>query len=208
MTETKFNYDTLNASYFPSIADMLINQFYLSINGEKFRLIEIEFYLNCQGHRDTYTHGDQDQLLMNTFYFHKFKTGTYKAGTFKGMDLTFGDADENAYFGILIRAVEDMATGNIIEGPCKCVDKILSLYNCDSIMTFTKGKSLNIFNNKHNFVLKKSDTLPKYEIFYGPRIGLSATYPNYHLRPYRFVGGKDKIKKKKTSLVKMDVVEF
>ena len=35
-------------------------------------------------------------------YFHKFKNGSYKEGTFKGMDISLGNSDKNIYFGILI----------------------------------------------------------------------------------------------------------
>ena len=205
MAQTNFNYDTLDESYFPSIADNLLNKCYLLVNDKEFRLVEIEFYLNCQGHVDPYTHGDVDQLKMHTFYFHKFKSGTYKAGTFKGMDLTFGDQNENAYFGILIRAIEETATNIIIEGPCNVVNKILNAYGCESIMDFTGGESLDIFGNDHNFVLVKSEALPQKEIFWGPRIGLSDKFPPYQNRYYRYVTDKNKIKKKKTTLVKVDV---
>ena len=203
MTQTKLNYDDLDNSYFTSIANILLNECYLSVNGKKYRLMEIEFYLKCNGHTDPYTHGDPDQLLMNTFYFHKFKTNTYKGGTFKGMDLTFGNADENAYFGILIRSIEDTATGLIIEGPCNVVNKILQEYGCDSIINFTKGKNLNIFSNKKNFVIKLSNGLQQKEIYWGPRIGLSAKFPEFQKRHYRYVADKNKIKKQKTSLVEI-----
>ncbi len=203
---TKLDYDTLNEEYFYEMADRILNGVYLKVNKKKFRIIEIEFYLKCNGHSDPCTHGDPDQLLMNTFYFHKFKTGTYKAGTFKGMDLTFGSETDNAYFGILIRSIQDMKSGQITEGPCNTVDKILGEYKCASIMDFTKGNSLNIYNNDKDFVIVPTNKLNSLEIFAGPRIGLSKEkYPVHWNKPYRFVTNRDKIKKAKTSLILIEV---
>ena len=203
MIETQLDYDTLNDSYFTDMANILLNECYLLVDGKKFRLVEIEFYLNCNGHPDPYTHDDPNQLLMHTFYFHKFKTGTYKSGTFKGMDLTFGNEEESAYFGILIRAIKDMVSGTIIEGPCNVVNKILNIYNCDSIMDFTQGENLDIFENRTGLCLVLCEDLIQEEIFWGPRIGLSAKFPEYHKKYYRYVADKSKIKKQKTSLVKI-----
>ena len=197
-----FDYDTLDDSHFSKIAETLFHNYQLIINKKKFRLAEIEFYLNSKNHPDTYTHNDLDQLLNNCFYFHKFKTGTYKAGTFKGMDITFGNAESKSYFGILVRAIIDLETNEIVEGPCKVVNKILELYGCDSIMDFTTGNNLNIFKNNHKFILQKVK-LSAQEMYHGPRIGLSTKYPDYQNSNYRFVIHKEKIKKKKTSLIKI-----
>ena len=198
---TKLNYNDLDDSYFPEFANVLLNECYLLVNKKSYRLVEIEFYLNCKAHKDVYTHGDPDQLLMHTFYFHKHKTGTYKSGTFKGLDLTFGSAHNKAYFGILIRSIQLISTGEIIEGPCNTVNRILQEYQMASIMDFTNGESLNILSNNRKFILKTSNKLAKKEIFAGPRIGLSNTYPTYQNKPYRFATDQDKLKKKKTSLI-------
>lgn len=201
---TNLFYDELNDEYFLQIADILLNHCCLTVNKTKYRLMEIEFYLKCEAHPDPYTHCDPDQLLMHTFYFHKFKTGTYKAGTFKGMDITFGDHNANAYFGILIRTIENITTGEVIEGPCNVVNRILTEYEEPDLISFTNGQILNIFENDKNFILGISKNLNKREIFYGPRIGLSSKFMEYHKKLYRFVSNKDKIKKKKTTLVKAE----
>jgi len=203
---TKLNYDTLNDEYFYDAADVILNGVYLNVNKTKYRIIEIEFYLKCKGHNDPCTHGDPDQLLMHTFYFHKFKTGTYKAGTFKGMDLTFGSVKEKAYFGILVRSILNIKTGQIIEGPCNVVNKILSEYACESIMDFTNGENLNIFDNDKNFIIVPTEKLIRHKIAAGPRIGLNKEkYPDHWNKNYRFVINKEKIKKGKTSLVYVEV---
>lgn len=198
--ETKLNYDTLDDDFFPSMSEILLNHCYLKINNQKYRLVEIEYYLYSKSHLDSYTHCDPDQLLMHCFYFHKFSTGTYKSGTFKGMDLTFGNHDKKAYFGILIRSIENIETGKLTEGPCNVVNKILQIYECESIMDFTNGNNLNIFENDQDFILVVSDELEERQLRYGPRIGLSKKYPEYQFRRYRYTS-HDGICRAKTSLI-------
>jgi hypothetical protein len=145
------------------------------------------------------THYNLDQQIMHGFYFNKFSNGTYKGGTFCGFDITFGG--DNAYFGILLRSIQNMTNHKITEGPCNVVRCILKEYNCDSIMNFTNGANLNITDNDQNFFLVYSPNILQKQIYAGPRIGLSNKYPEYVNRAYRFATDKDKLKKKKTLLV-------
>jgi len=209
MAKLKLNldYKKLDFKCFPMIADMLLNQCLLMVNGNKFRLVEIEFYLNCPTHVDPYVHCLEDQLLFRSFYFHRFKNGTYKGGTFKGLDITFGNKKTETYFGILIRSIESVADSNIIEGPCNVVNRILAEYNIESILEFTNGQNLNIDDNDNNFILISKKNLPRKELFIGQRIGLSAAHPDYQLYPYRFATNKDKLKKKKTTLFELDLID-
>lgn len=193
------DYQDLDEHYFDSIADIILNRRLLIVKNKKFRLTEIEMYLRNNNHNDEYVHCIDDQLNYKTFYFHKFKTGTYKSGTFKGMDLTFGDKDTNTYFGILIRSIKDCETNEIIEGPCNCVNRILKEYGMDSISQFTENKTLNILKNKHNFIVKR-EIFDKEDIYKGPRIGLGDKYPEFKLRPYRYVIFKNSIKKQRKTL--------
>jgi len=185
---------------FIKIANKLLNNTILKINGNNFRIAEIEFYLRSIDHPDDYTHQDEDQLKYGTWYFHKYKTGTYKSGTYKGFDLTIGDETEKRYCGILIRSLYDIENNIMIEGPCKCVNKILELYNCKTISEFTNNLSLDVLTNDRSFVITYNK-FDKKEIYYGPRIGLSDKYPDYKIRLYRFalIG----IKKSKKTLNKI-----
>lgn len=65
---------------FVTIARDILNNNILSVNSEKYIICEIEFYLWNEIHPDHYTHKSHDQTLTNTWYFHKYKTGTYKSG--------------------------------------------------------------------------------------------------------------------------------
>jgi len=199
--QTKLTYKTLDNRFFCQMADRLLNECKLVINGSTYRIVEIEFYLKNNCHMDHYVHCDKDQLLLDTFYFHKHKTGTYKSGTFKGMDLTFGDASANAYFGILIRSIYDVSNDLIIEGPCNVVNRILTEYALENIDSLTNRQNLNIYSNQQNFVLQITNDFEPERIYSGPRIGLSAKYPEFKDKAYRFVIFKDRIKKGKKQLV-------
>ena len=50
---------------------------------------------------------------------------SFKCGTYKGMDLTFGCKQKNIFGGILIRSIMDLKDGKYIEGPCNSVSKLL-----------------------------------------------------------------------------------
>lgn len=111
-----------------------------------FRVAEIEFYLNDYaeaGHKDTFTHGDPMQKQTGKWYFHKFGN-SYKAGTYKGVDISIGKGEGVAAGGILLRSLmpltlattstaetltfhhDSRGKSQFIEGPCNCVNRLLA----------------------------------------------------------------------------------
>ena len=183
---------------FKDIANIILNNTIFHVKKKQFRISEIEFYFCNKDHEDKYTHCDQDQLNFNTFYFHKFKNGTYKSGTFKGLDITLGDKEKETYFGVLIRSMLDIETTELIEGPCRCVNKILEQFDLSTVKEFLKDKkgTLDIYKRTNQIYLTKKD-LKKENIYCGPRIGLSDKYPQFLNKKYRFAIYINKIKKQK-----------
>ena len=181
---------------FNVLANRFLNKMVLYVNSKKFRLVEIEFYLHTKEHSDSYAHQDPDQLVYG-WYFHK-KGNSYKSGTFKGLDIAMGQnrGPENLrYFGILIRSIQDLETGNVTEGPCLSVNKFLEVAEVKSIAEFVETKKE---------LELKSEELKTEEIFIGPRIGLNKDkYPEWLNKEYRYLIYKDKIKKQKRSLHKL-----
>lgn len=105
------------------LARRLMFEYRLNIAGEIWTITELEGYLyDKNGHPDEFVHRDPQQLEMNTWYFHR-RGRTYKGGTFKGLDMTFGEKDLQIYFGMLIRAID--SPQGLIEGPCNVVDYML-----------------------------------------------------------------------------------
>lgn len=196
----KLDYETLDKTNFYEIANQLLNESYLKINGTKYRLVEIEFYLRNANHKDMYVHADPEQLLKYKYYFHRFGNGTYKGGTFKGMDIVLGNENSDTYFGVLIRAILNTETDILIEGPCNVVNHILDAYEYKSILDLTGNKSVRIRKNSNDFVLKSTTKFDLEELYCGPRIGLSEG-KKYWTSPYRYCILQNRIKKQKTKLI-------
>jgi hypothetical protein len=117
---------------FNRIANFLLFNTRLYLPTERtFKLLEIEFYLNdaTNDHDDPYSHKHEHQLTCGEWYFHRVGKNGYRGGTRKGIDITFGSAERKIYGGILIRAIQDELTKEVIEGPSLIVDKVLEA--CD-----------------------------------------------------------------------------
>lgn len=188
----------INHDVIENIAKTLLNKYVLVVQNKQYRMAEIEFYIKSENHNDQYTHGDKNQKKFAKFYFHRYPNGSYKGGTYKGVDLTYGDDD--TCFGILIRSIYDLETNELIEGPCKTVNKILELYNCDDVPEFMENKKdpLNARSTK-NFHVKRKN-IPVQQIYKGSRIGLSDKYPQWKNVKYRYLTHKNMIKKGKADL--------
>jgi len=192
-----------NYKNFNKIADTLLNDTLLIVKNNRFRICEIEFYYKGEEHEDKYTHCTDDQLSFLSFYFHKYKNGTYKAGTYKGMDLTFGN-EKDIYYGVLVRSMLDLDSNEFIEGPCRCVNKILELNECKTVKDFLDNKKLplKLYSTNQNIYIRDYNTqekkeIKKEQIYIGPRVGLSDKYPKFVNLNYRYAIMIKKIKKQK-----------
>lgn len=187
---------------FTQIANTILNGYCLQIGNVPHRICEIEFYLRNDKHLDLYTHSHDEQQMYGTWYFHRHTNGTYKGGTFKGLDFTLGCRGSS--FSVLIRSITDGTT--MIEGPCNVVNYILKTLGMTSIMNLTVGGVLDCFSPVSGFYLFPFVT-SKQPIYAGKRVGLSDKYPDYRDRMYRFLIFKDHIKKQKTGLQLMPTIE-
>ncbi len=114
---------------FSTIADRLINQCRLMVLDQPHRLAEVEFYYHSPEHPDTFAHRDPLQEERGRWYFHRTR-GTYRGGSFKGFDLTFGAP--GAHGGILIRSLEK-PDGSLVDGPSLSVDHLLTTTKCAAV---------------------------------------------------------------------------
>lgn len=194
----KVTKDISTHTNFLTISDILMNKSVLVVKNKMFRLCEIEFYYRNNEHNDEYVHGMPEQKKFEGFYFHK-KGQSYKSGTFKGLDITFGNDD--TYFGVLIRSMLEIDTDNFIEGPCKCVNRILELYGVDNVKNFMINNNfteqLGIYDVDNGIYLKEEDTLVPESVYGGMRVGLSNKYPDYLMRNYRHAIFIKRIRKQK-----------
>ena len=188
---------------FIELADIILNKITLHANDKTFRICETEFYYCGPNHMDTYTHCSDEQRMNCKFYFHKYKTGSYKSGTYKGLDITMSP-NKKTYFGCLIRSLYDVEDGVFIEGPCKSVNTILEQFGCKDVKEFVSDKELplDIYDDSYNFYIMDDDTMKMEQIFNGPRIGLSDKYPEFQNLRYRFATKISNIKKQRKTFQK------
>lgn len=180
------------------LGNYILNNIALHVNGINFRIREVEFYYLDDEHNDEYVHKSKDQLKSKSWYFHKYKNGTLKTGTWKGLDITVGN-NVDKYCGILIRSME--SDNEFITGSCTCVKRILQEFGfTESQGLIDMMKDMNIFNKRNPIYLHQIDecNLP---IYTGPRVGLSLKYPEYLFRPYRLLKKPDKIPKGRDTLI-------
>lgn len=182
-------------SEFDRIAKKILNACELRTPTSNTYLIrEIEFYYHTDNHTDYYCHKNSEQLNNSTFYFHRFKDPEkYLRLKQKGIDITFGNQSRCEYGGILIRAIQNINSGDIFTGIGKLTNHIIAeiggpkeiqqLYDTKNA-AFNKSASLHLScsdNNRLKIYKKRRQGLnhkPKdTDKFY-----LNATY-NYFTYP-------------------------
>lgn len=110
---------TDHAKWFESIATLLVNSYAIKTEIYKYRITEIEFYYHDEHHQDLTTYGYIDKTKKYLNRIRRHKESQYKTLTwffhYSGIDLVFGN--KNAPGGILIRAIENIRTGEKATGP-------------------------------------------------------------------------------------------
>jgi hypothetical protein len=178
-------------AWIAGLVGQLLNRVDLVVSGTAFRLAELEAYYHGPGHFDIFAHCDPVQLEHGRWYFHR-TGGQYRAGSFKGLDLAFGDG--TAHFGILIRTIvgED---GTVLDGPCVMVDQLLERTKAANVATLdsmTGGRK--IWDQSSPLFLRTSAKPRTAPVYRCARVGLSLkqakgklTAPRFVAHPYRFL---------------------
>jgi hypothetical protein len=190
--------------WFARIAEQLLNRSRWLIGGVPHRFTEIEFYYRGVGHEDPFAHADPVQVHLGRWYFHK-TAGVYRGGSFKGIDLTFGDGF--AHGGILIRGIES-EDGHLIDGPSLIVDRLLQLCGQRTVAELDReiGSRL-AWDTRSRLHILPGQSFGK-EILSCARVGLSlrrsslgSTKPAFVARQCRFLTEPKRIAKGKVQMV-------
>lgn len=175
---------------FTTLAQQFLNQTYLAIAGENHRIVEIEFYYYNVKHRDPFAHCHPLQLTENRWYFHR-QGKSYRGGTFKGVDLTFGD--DRTYGGILLRSLEQ-ADGSLVNGSCNCVNYMLQRTDYETVAELDAAIGDRHARDRNAPLFLQSADIPERPVFVTARVGLSLKraqshpdMPAYLLQPYRYL---------------------
>lgn len=180
-----------SADWFAAVAGRLLNGVDLMVAGEVYRLVEVEAYFHGPAHPDPFTHRDPVQREYGRWYFHR-TGGVYRGGSFKGVDLTFGDG--TATFGVLLRSVVT-PDGTLIDGPSRLVDHLLTrtatatVAELDGVIA---GRPW--WDAASPLALRPADPERTAEVVATARVGLTLrrargveSAPRFVGRPYRFL---------------------
>ena len=208
------NYDKC----FKNIANELIKNYHLIVNKQKFAIAEVEFYLKTRKHSDPYIHGDELQKNIGMWYFHRQNNGNYKGGTFKGLDITFGDEHKHTRGGILIRSIvpvdkkNNLKMDEIIDGPCNVVNKIIELTSehhdetvAGLVGALTKREQPSCTKKSLLYLVESSPR--NVRIYRSPRIGLTlksgdtSDKIDFVMKNYRFLIHPNILKKNKFATI-------
>ena len=178
--------------WFASLARFLTGEVVLRAGDHRYRLAEVEFYYRAPDHDDPFPHQANRLSRRNSWYFHRSGT-SYRGGTFKGLDLTFGS--ERAPGGVLLRALID-EDDQIISGPNNCVEHLLVATGTTGVADLDRrAGALDAWDPASPLALELAGKNPPAAGIYATaRIGLSlrrvrptAAAARYLVAPYRFV---------------------
>jgi len=193
------------SSTLSAIVDSVMNRHDLLIGGQPHRIVELEAYLNTSNHPDRFAHGDDLQLQTSgSWYFHrqgKVKK-SYKSWPYMGLDLTLGASRKNVG-GLLIRSIVGLASGDVTEGPCTVVQRILDAKRAKSISDLVSSKEFKLCAFEGGFAALRGREHPRTdEILRSPRYGLTLKRDGplkerWIMAPYRFVSAPKLVKKQR-----------
>jgi hypothetical protein len=198
--------DETAAAWFNRIAVHLLNGAHLVVGGTAQRLIEIEFYYFGPDHADPFAHRDPVQVHCGRWYFHR-TNGVYRGGSFKGLDLSFGDG--TAFAGVLFRGLET-PEGRLIDGPSLTVDYLLDATGAATVAELDRAISARLAWDATNpLLLREAPGLEQRALLRTARVGLSlkrargarTDMTSFVMRNYRYLSRPRQIAKGKLHMV-------
>lgn len=190
--------------WFAAIAAHLLDATDLLVAGKSYRMAEVEAYYFGPDHPDPFTHKDPVQREYGRWYFHR-TAGEYRGGSFKGLDLTFGDG--RGTFGVLVRTVV-APDGTLIDGPSLTVDHILRQTGTPTVAELDRAIAGRPWWD-HSSPLSVREAEPRAaEVITTARVGLSLRRSRgrpdtvrFVMRPYRYLTEPRRITKGKPQTV-------
>lgn len=187
----------VDQAWFDDVSAFLLGDVALIAGDRSHRLVEIEFYYNGGDHPDPFAHCDPVQQTHRRWYFHRDE-GSYRGGSFKGLDITFG---EGAFGGILIRSLR-ADDGTIINGCSLCVDHLLRCTQKASVAELDGDIGDRTIDDTTSPLHLAANAAAPPNIWKTARVGLTLKraykfpeMPRYIMRPYRYLTEARPIKK-------------
>lgn len=192
---------------FVTAAKLILLDYKLVAGDTDFEVLELEFYFYQKNiHPDPYSHAFQypnrvvaKMSVTGSWYFHRFIGIEKYTHTRRGLDLTYGSGEHEAYGGLLIRSVKREYDGKIISGPSNVVSYVLDAANDP------EGIQKLAFNLEEGMAFRKDSIIrwvPREKPFSMPlfrtkRQGLGDKNPFYRDKEFRFFSDLSVIKKGK-----------
>ncbi|KAL9934490.1 hypothetical protein V8E36_006946 [Tilletia maclaganii] len=175
---------TTSPSPSPSSSSTLLS----SAKTRRFILSDIEFYHSHPTmHHDPFAHAHDSQENSGTWYFHAAGSSGFKEGSYKGLDVTFGDNSSRS--GILVRRIAevvdddgDLTVKPAVDGPSLVCDAILDALGFSKVRDLVhwlqehpSGCSLNACDRLSPLRLDFIEPLPTEPLSSSPTAKLSST---------------------------------
>lgn len=196
--------DADHAPWFADLTRRLLNETELLVAGEPHRFAELEAYYFGPDHPDPFTHRHPVQLEDGRWYFHR-TGGGYRGGSFKGIDLTFGDG--TATFGVLVRTIVT-GQGQVIDGPSRTVDHLLTRTKAKGVAALDATIAGRPIWDDGSPVAVRAAVARSAAVYATARVGLSlkrwrgrALAARFVMRPYRYLTEPRRIGKGRPQLV-------
>ncbi len=168
---------------FDEVANKIFNKYLLVVNGNKYRITEIEFYYNDEcdknKHPAPYPHKHEKKKHAGEWRFHG-----------SGIDIAIGG--DGYYGGVLLRGLQNIKHHyDYIDGHLLVTDRILENANpINEIKKIIEKKE--IFDSENSIYLIKKEQLPKNKIYIAPRVGLhpkrnEEKWSNFIMKNYRYL---------------------
>jgi hypothetical protein len=190
--------------WFQRIAEVLLRRTVLDVAGEAHELCEIEFYLHGDDHPDPFTHGQALQRSSGRWYFHK-SGESYRGGTYKGLDITFGPPD--VFGGILLRSLLG-PDGQLINGSSLCVEHLLARTGHADVASLAAAIGEHDVAADDSLLRLRAVPERAQTIYYTSRVGLTLKrvaehpeMPDYIVRRYRALTQPRRIEKGRVQLI-------
>ena len=191
-------------AWFAALAGQLLNGVQFLIDGTPHRLVEVELYYHGPGHLDPFTHRNPLQRQPGRWYFHR-SGDSYRGGSFKGLDLTFGDG--SASCGVLLRSLA-RADGALVVGPSLCVDHMLAATRQATVAALDQAiAGRPAWDATSPLALVEAQPARTDAVWQSARVGLSLKKvtadqdgPSFICRPYRYLSEPRGVSKGKMHL--------
>lgn len=173
------------AAHLDRLGRELVASVELWLGDVPYRIRELELYLHdVELHPDPYVHRSPVQLTSGRWAFHRIGS-SYRGGTFKGLDVSFGPPDTHG--GVLLRTLSD-PMGRLVEGSSRLVEHLLRETGTRTVAELDRTLGAGPVTETAPIRLTPARDLRPDPVFASPRVGLTLKRIRHHPTMSAFIG--------------------